>query len=111
MLVTAPAVAPRVVEGPTEVGRRRPACGEGIDVDEQGTPILKQPRSARPITVGDDVLIGAGVTILEGVTIGSGAVIAAGAVVANDVPAMAIAGGVPAKLIRMRAAAGRSDAD
>jgi acetyltransferase-like isoleucine patch superfamily enzyme len=85
------------------------AGGHGIDVDEQHTPILKQPRSAKPITVGDDVLIGAGVTVLEGVTIGSGAVIAAGAVVANDVPAMAVVGGVPAKVIRMHGATPRAD--
>lgn len=84
------------------------AGGHGIEVDEQGTPILKQPRSARPITVGDDVLIGAGVTVLEGVTVGGGAVIAAGAVVAGDVPPMAVVGGVPARVIRMRAPAGRS---
>jgi acetyltransferase-like isoleucine patch superfamily enzyme len=85
------------------------AGGHGIEVDGQRTPILKQPRSAKPITVADDVLIGAGVTVLEGVSIGSGAVIAAGAVVASDVPPMAVVGGVPAKVIRMRGATPRAD--
>lgn len=40
------------------------------------------------------------VTICPGVTIGENAVIAAGAVVTKDVPDNAVAGGVPAKVIR-----------
>lgn len=39
-------------------------------------------------------------TILAGVTIGDHAIVAAGAVVNKDVPARAIAGGVPAKVIK-----------
>jgi acetyltransferase-like isoleucine patch superfamily enzyme len=54
------------------------------------------------IIVDDDVWIGYGATILSGVHIGQGAVIAAGAVVVKDVPACAIVGGVPAKIIRYR---------
>lgn len=54
------------------------------------------------IIVDDDVWIGYGVTVLSGVHIGQGAVIAAGAVVTKDVPAYAIVGGVPAKLIKYR---------
>lgn len=54
------------------------------------------------ITIGNDVWIGVNVIILDGVTVGDGAIIAAGAVVTKDVPAYAIYGGVPAKLIRYR---------
>lgn len=42
------------------------------------------------------------VTICPGVTIGEYAVVAAGAVVTKDVPAYAVVGGVPAKVIRMQ---------
>lgn len=59
--------------------------------------------SDNPLDIGDDVWIGDRVTILSGCRrIGRGAVIAAGAVVTRDVPAFAIVGGVPARLIRMR---------
>ena len=54
------------------------------------------------VIIGDDVWIGAGSIILAGVSIGRGAVIAAGSVVNHDVPEYAIAGGVPAKLIKSR---------
>jgi acetyltransferase-like isoleucine patch superfamily enzyme len=55
-----------------------------------------------PITIGNDVWIGANAIILSGVSIGDGAVIAAGAVVTRDVPAYAVAAGVPARIIKYR---------
>lgn len=55
-----------------------------------------------PIIIGDDVWIGFNATILSGVNVGKGAVIAAGSVVTKDIPAYAIVGGVPAKVIRYR---------
>ena len=55
--------------------------------------------SAAPIVIGDRVWIGTRAIVLKGVTIGDGAVIAAGAVVTQDVPAGAVAGGVPARMI------------
>jgi len=41
------------------------------------------------------------VTICPGVTIGEYAVVGAGAVVTKDIPAYAVVGGVPAKVIKM----------
>lgn len=54
------------------------------------------------IVIDDDVWIGYGATIMSGVHIAQGAVIAAGAVVTKDVPAYAVVGGVPAKVIKFR---------
>lgn len=53
-----------------------------------------------PILIGDHVWIGVGATILKNVNIGDGAIVAAGALVTKDVPAGALVGGVPAKVLR-----------
>lgn len=52
--------------------------------------------------IGNDVFIGANVTVLDGVHISDGAIIGAGAVVTKDIPAYAIAVGVPAKVVKYR---------
>lgn len=60
------------------------------------------PATKGPVHIGNDVWLGNGCKIMSGVTIGDGAVIAANALVAKDVPAYAIVGGNPAKLMRYR---------
>ena len=59
---------------------------------------VEQP-SAAPIRIGNRVWVGTRAIVLKGVTIGDGAVVAAGAVVTKDVPAGAVVGGMPAKVI------------
>jgi acetyltransferase-like isoleucine patch superfamily enzyme len=62
----------------------------------------KDTFSKGEVWIGNDVWIGARAIILSGVKVGDGAVIAAGAVVTKDVPPYAIAGGVPASIIKYR---------
>lgn len=53
-----------------------------------------------PVRLGRNVWLGRGAVVLPGVTIGENSVIAAGAVVTRDVPANALAAGVPAGVVR-----------
>jgi acetyltransferase-like isoleucine patch superfamily enzyme len=55
--------------------------------------------TAKPIEIGANVWIGRGATVLAGVRIGDNAVVGANAVVTRDVPAGAVAVGVPARPI------------
>jgi acetyltransferase-like isoleucine patch superfamily enzyme len=79
-----------------------------IDFDhgvvEVERPIRLQGIYKRDVRVGHNVWLGYGACILRGVTVGDNAVIGTNAVAAKDVPANAVAGGVPAKVIRMREA-------
>lgn len=59
----------------------------------------RETRSEAP-RLGDRVDVGAGAKVLGGVTIASGAIIGANAVVLSDVPAGALAVGVPAKILQ-----------
>lgn len=66
-----------------------------------GTPMRHQKAKSAGIVIKDDVWIGMG-CVITGVTIGEGAIVSAGAVVLDDVPPMAVVGGVPAKVLKMR---------
>jgi acetyltransferase-like isoleucine patch superfamily enzyme len=66
-------------------------------------PMREQPLTSRgDVVVEDDVWLGLNVCVMDGVTIGQGAIVGAGAVVTNDIPPYAIAGGVPARVLRFR---------
>ena len=57
--------------------------------------------TARPV-IGNGVEVGAGAVILGSIHVGDGAIVGANAVVTRSVPARAVVGGVPARVLRMR---------
>jgi acetyltransferase-like isoleucine patch superfamily enzyme len=73
-------------------------------VAEVERPIRVQGIYKRDTVVGSNVWVGYGACVLRGVRVGDNAVIGTNAVVTKDVPANAVVGGVPAKVIRMREA-------
>lgn len=83
-------------------GAHTSILGFNHTMSDPDLPVFRQPLVAKGIRVGDDVWIGSHVVILDGVTVGDHSVLAAGAVVTKDVPAGAIVGGNPAKLLRWR---------
>jgi acetyltransferase-like isoleucine patch superfamily enzyme len=79
------------------------------DFTDTDCPMCEQPLTSRgDIVIEDDVWLGLNVCVMDGVTIGTGAIVGAGAVVTEDIPPYAIAGGVPARVIRFREAEGLS---
>ena len=71
-------------------------------VTEVERPIRKQGIYKREVEVGSNCWIGYGACILRGVRVGDNAIVGTNSVVTRDVPANAVVGGVPAKVIRMR---------
>jgi acetyltransferase-like isoleucine patch superfamily enzyme len=61
--------------------------------------LVKEYRKGR-VEIGREVLIGTNTLILPGVSIGDGATVGAYSLVNKDIPAGALAAGVPARIIR-----------
>jgi acetyltransferase-like isoleucine patch superfamily enzyme len=76
--------------------------GGDHDFADPVKPVLEQGRISRGVTIGTGAWLGAGAKVLDGVTVGDLAVVGAGAVVTRDVPARAIAVGIPAKVVSSR---------
>ena len=70
-----------------------------VDVER---PIRQQGIYKRDTIVGSNVWIGYGACILRGVRVGDNSIVGTNSVVTKDVPANAVVGGVPARVIRMR---------
>ena len=77
-----------------------------IDFDhgtvEVERPIRVQGIYKRDVVIGSNVWIGYGASFLRGVRVGDNSVVGTYSVVTRDVPANAVVGGIPAKVLRMR---------
>src|SRR4051795_326143 len=77
-----------------------------IDFDhgvvEEERPVRLQGIYKRDVNVGHNCWIGYGACILRGATVGDNAIVGTSTVVTKDVPANAVVGGVPARVLRMR---------
>ena len=77
--------------------------GGDHDWKDAAKPVLEQGRVASGVRIGAGAWLGAGVKVLDGTAVGENAIIGAGAVVNADVPAHAIAVGMPARVVGSRA--------
>ena len=77
-----------------------------IDFDhgviEVERPIRHQGIYTREVEIGANVWIGYNACFLRGVRVGDNSIVGTNSVVTKDVPANAVVGGVPARVIRMR---------
>jgi acetyltransferase-like isoleucine patch superfamily enzyme len=71
-------------------------------VTEVERPIRLQGIYKRDVRVGHNVWIGFGACVLRGVSVGDNSILGTSSVCTKDVPANAVVGGVPARLLRMR---------
>lgn len=76
--------------------------GNPANAEEQNICPSKRPLHCKgPVVIGNNVWIGERVCVMSGVKIGDGSIIAANAVVTHDIPSGVLAGGVPAKVIKI----------
>jgi acetyltransferase-like isoleucine patch superfamily enzyme len=75
--------------------------GHPLNAAERAAGLPEHDHQVGDIVLEPDVWLATGVTVLAGVTIGRGTVVAAGSVVTQSLPAGVLAGGVPAKVIKV----------
>lgn len=101
-------IGPQCNIGKCKIGRNT-LLGSGVHImsgkgqhnfEDINTPIKDQGGSFTKVEVGENCWIGNGALVMA--NIGDNSVVAAGSVVINDVPAGAIVGGNPAKVLKMR---------
>lgn len=78
--------------------------GGNYKLDNIDIPFNQQPdfKGKGGVVTEENVWLAAHVVLLDGSKIGKGSVVAAGAVVSGEIPEYSIAGGVPAKVIKLR---------
>lgn len=75
--------------------------GHPLNAKNRAQGLPEEEHQVGDIILENDVWLATGVTVLAGVTIGQGTVVCAGSVVTDDLPAGVIAGGMPAKVIKL----------
>ena len=80
-------------------------CVELYDSDFHGIEVSERSKwefeNAEPVIMEDDVFIGSNSKIMKGVKIGAVSVIADGSIVTGEVPPGVVAGGNPARIIKV----------
>jgi virginiamycin A acetyltransferase len=81
-------------------GAHVPSGSQTHGLERLDIPIRDQEGEVRRVRIGSDAWVGSNAVVMA--DIGDNSVVAAGAVVIEAVPANAIVGGVPARVIKMR---------
>ena len=76
--------------------------GGDHDADDAAISVTQQGSTSHGIVIEEGSWLGAAALVRDGVKVGSHAIIGAGAVVTRDIPAYAVAAGVPARILRDR---------
>ena len=96
------AAAQHIRIGPDTMVGEFSSIRDGDHGTAAGPVMADQPTATTPVCIGQDCWIGRGVAVLRGALIHDGAVVGANAVVRGEIPARAIAVGIPCRVVRYR---------